>query len=107
MARTQLRLDAVTGSLVAIEGAAKAAGVPSVGAAEHLEDVVTLHALGASNVTASARVQAQQVLASNLTVSVDANASNLTSGTVAVARGTLLTNIPAVSRHHCFTSAKP
>jgi hypothetical protein len=40
MARTQLRLDAVTGSLVAIEGAAKAAGVPSVGAAEHLEDVL-------------------------------------------------------------------
>jgi hypothetical protein len=40
MARTQLRLDAVTGSLVAIEGAAKAAGAPSAGAAEHLEDVL-------------------------------------------------------------------
>ncbi len=40
MARTQLRLDAVTGSLVAIEGAAKAAGSPSAGAAEHLEDVL-------------------------------------------------------------------
>jgi len=40
MARTQLRLDAVTGSLVAIEGAVKAAGVPAAGAAEHLEDVL-------------------------------------------------------------------
>ena len=40
MARTQLRLDAVTGSLVAIEGAAAAAGVPAAGAAEHLEDVL-------------------------------------------------------------------
>ena len=40
MARTQLRLDAVTGSLVAIAAAAKAAGVPSAGSAEHLEDVL-------------------------------------------------------------------
>ena len=40
MARTQLRLDAVTGSLVAIEAAAKAAGVPASGSAEHLEDVL-------------------------------------------------------------------
>lgn len=40
MARTQLRLDAVTGSLVAIEDAAAAAGVPAAGAAEHLEDVL-------------------------------------------------------------------
>jgi len=40
MARTQLRLDAVTGSLVAIEAAAAAPAVPAAGAAEHLEDVL-------------------------------------------------------------------
>jgi len=40
MARTQLRLDAVTGSLVSIEAAAKAAGVPAAGSAADLQDVL-------------------------------------------------------------------
>lgn len=40
MARTQLRLDAVTGSLVAIESAAKAAGAPASGSAADLQDVL-------------------------------------------------------------------
>jgi len=68
MARTQLRLDAVTGSLVAIESAAKAAGVPASGSAEHLEDVLGHFAgaikriTGASTFTEQAAGQFSQAL---------------------------------------------
>jgi hypothetical protein len=54
MARTQLRLDAVTGSLVSIEAAAKAAGVPSAGSAEHLEDVLGHFAGALKRITGAA-----------------------------------------------------
>jgi len=76
MARTQLRLDAVTGSLVAIEAAAKTAGVPSAGAAEHLEDVLGHFAgaikriTGASSFTEQSAGQFSQAITGSAGVKV-------------------------------------